>query len=86
LGGSGNHPGNDDTILCKVAKSLEPTCAIVQESIPLEKGCVEGVCVINKLLKVFQCNDGRAPQILKEVIETAGPVANNYVVLVRYIS
>ena len=43
----------------------------------------------NKLLKVFQCNlgsEGRATQILEEAIKTVGPEANDYVVLVGYIS
>jgi hypothetical protein len=38
-------------------------------------------------LKVFIGNlgsEGRAPQILKEMIETVGPEANDYVVLLWY--
>jgi hypothetical protein len=63
----------------EVAKSIEPTCTIIQERVPLEKGCVKSVCVMNKLLKVFQRNlgsEGRASQIL-EVIGTVGPGAND---------
>jgi hypothetical protein len=70
-------------------KSLEPTCTIIQESVPLDKGRVESVCVIDKFLKVFIGNmgsEGRAPQILEEAIETVSPEANDYVVLLGYIS
>ena len=48
--------GNDDTIPCEITKSLEPTCTIIQERIPLDKGRVESVCIIDKFLKVFISN------------------------------
>ncbi len=61
---------------------------IIQERIPLEKDHVESVCVINKFLKIFIGNlrsEGRALQILEEVIETVGSKANDYVILLGYI-
>lgn len=70
--GTRNHHGNDDAIPCKVTESLEPTSTIIQETIPLEKRCVEAVCIIDKFLNVFQGNlgrEGRAPQILEEAIK-----------------
>ena len=79
----------DDTISSEVIKNLEPTCTIIQECIPLQKGRVESVCVIKKFLKVFQGNlgsEGRALQILEEAIKTVGPEASDYVARVRYIS
>jgi hypothetical protein len=61
---------------------------IIQESVSLEKGCpgcVVGVCIINKLLKIFQLHLGskrRAPQIIEEVIKAVGSEVNDYIVLV----
>jgi hypothetical protein len=63
---SRNHGSNDNTTSREVAKSLQPTHVIVLECIPLEKGHVESVCVVDKLLKVLQGNlgnEGRAPQV-----------------------
>ena len=59
----------------------------LHEGIPLdsEKRGVKSVCVINKFLKVFIANLGSERielQILDEAIETVGPEANDYVVLV----
>jgi hypothetical protein len=62
-------------------------CTIIQESVPLEKGCpgcVVGVCIINKLLKVFQLylgSERRALQIIEEAIKAVGLKVNDYVVL-----
>jgi hypothetical protein len=86
---SRNHRGNDNTIPGKITESLEPTCPIVQERIPLDKGRVESVCIINEFLKVFIGDLGskrRTPQILEEAIKTVGPESNDYVVLLGYIS
>ena len=48
------------------------------KTILLKKGRVEGVCIMDKFLKVFQGNlgrEGRAPQILEEAIKAVGPEA-----------
>jgi hypothetical protein len=87
--GRRDHRSDDDAISCEVTEGLEPTCTIVQERIPLEKGRVESVCVINKFLKIFQGNlgiEGRATQILEEAIKAVGPKANDYVILLGYVS
>jgi hypothetical protein len=89
LSGTRTGTNNDDTISCEVAKSLQPTCAIVLECIPLEKSHVESVPVIDKFLMVLQGNlgnEGRAPQVLEMPIEAVGPEANDNVVFVGYIS
>jgi hypothetical protein len=90
LGGGGggntrNHRDNNDTILCEVTKSLHNN----PRKYPLEKRGVESVCVTNKFLKVFIGNlgrEGRALQILEEVIKTVGSEVNDYVALLGYIS
>ena len=87
--GTRNHHSNDNAIPCKVTESLEPTSTIIQETIPLEKRCVEAVCIIDKFLNVFQSDlgrEGRASQILEEAIKVIGPEANDYVVLLGYVS
>jgi hypothetical protein len=48
----------NDAISREVAKSLEPTSAIVLECIPFEKGSVKSVGVINEFLKILQGNLG----------------------------
>jgi hypothetical protein len=63
---------NDNKISREVAKSLWPTHAIVIECIPLEKGCVESACIVDKLLKILQGNlgnEGRASQVLEKLME-----------------
>jgi len=71
---SRNRGGDDDTISCEVAKSFEPTGAIVLECIPFEKGHVKSVCVVYEFLKVLQGIEGnlgceeRALQALEKVI------------------
>lgn len=57
-GESGYHGSNDDVISGEAFKGLEPTCPIFPERIPFEESGVECVCVINKLLEVFQGNLG----------------------------
>jgi hypothetical protein len=86
---SRNHGSNDDTISREVARSPQPTRAIVLECIPLEKSHVESVCVVDKLLKELQGNlgnEGRAPQVLEKSMETVGPEANDDVIFVGYVS
>jgi len=74
-----SHRIHEDTTSREVARSLEPTRAVVLECIPFEKGCVESVCVITEFLKVFQGDigsEGRAPQVLEQAVETVGSKAN----------
>jgi len=85
---SGYHGGNDDEILRKVAKGLEPTSAIFFECVPFEEGSVECVCIVNEFLEIFQgdlgCGRGM-PQVLEKTIEAVGPEMNNDIVFLGYV-
>jgi len=80
---------NDETVSGEVTKRLEPTRAIGLECVPFKERRVKSVCVIYKLLKVFQGNlgqEGRAPKVLEKAIKTVSPETDDDVVLVGYIA
>jgi len=54
MGGSRNYGGNDNIILYRVTKGQKPTRVVVGEGIPLKKGRVECVGIVNKLLKILK--------------------------------
>jgi hypothetical protein len=85
---SGYHSSNEDAISREVAKGLEPTRAIFFECVPFEERSVEGVCIVNEFLEVFQGDLGRGrrtPQVLEETMEAVGPEANNDIVFLGYV-
>ena len=75
-----DHCSDDDVILSKAAKHLEPTRIISLECVPFEEGRVKSVCIIVKFLKVFQGNLGRkekVPEVFEKAIETICPQMND---------
>jgi len=55
----GYHGSNDDVILCKVIKGVGPTCMIILERIPFEKGSVKCEGIVDEFLEIFQGNSRR---------------------------
>jgi hypothetical protein len=88
MGKSGYHGGNDDVISGEAFKSLKPTHPIFFEHILFEESGVEHVCIIPKLLEVFQgdlgCGRG-TPQVLEGGRKVISQETNNDIVMLEYV-